>query len=69
MTPTEYIIHDRCVLVRSYTFQDLLLSHPNGWLQIKSGKDSEVCLISDKSSEQRTTDDVNEDDRERVSFE
>lgn len=36
-------------------------------LQINSGKDSEVCPISDESSEQRTTDDENEE--ERGSFE
>ena len=36
-------------------------------LQINSGKDSEVCPISDGSSEQRTTDDENEE--ERGSFE
>lgn len=46
-------IHDRCVIVRSYIFQDLLLSHPNGWLQMNSGKDSEVCLISDKNTVNR----------------
>ena len=33
-------------------------------LQISLQKDSEVCPISDKNSEQRTTDDENEEERE-----
>ena len=32
-------------------------------LQISLQKDSEVCPISDKNSEQRTTDDENEEER------
>ena len=34
------------------------------YLQISSQKDSQVCPISDKNSEQRTTHDENEEERE-----
>ena len=38
-------------------------------LQINSQKDSEVCPIGDENSEQRTTDDENEEESESYIFE